>query len=473
MLFTSLEFVVFIVVFLPTYYLLPLRPRLLWVLGASYVFYGWWDWRYCGLLLLSSASAFVVATRIGRTDDPRAARAWLWLGLLLNLGMLAAFKYADFVVGTVGDALHVLGLEVDLPTPGLALPIGISFYVFQAVGYLIDVHRRTIAPETSFVRLGAFIALFPQLVAGPILRAGALLPQLRAPLAVTWAGFGRGLELIAWGFFLKLCLADNAAPLVDRRFARPLDFGGGDHLLGTFLFAFQIYGDFAGYSLIAIGLGRLMGYDFGINFRRPYFATSFRDFWGRWHISLSTWLRDYLYIPLGGNRHGMKAASRNLLITMLLGGLWHGPAWTFVVWGGLHGLYLVAERLLVHRFRFATTAPLRRLVLRALAAPVVFLSICLAWVFFRAESLADAHAILARILAWAPSQGVAGFEQWHLWRAVVALGCVLTVDAAAACTRHAAWRAPVGVRVVALAALVWMILLIGRFEGAEFIYFRF
>ncbi|MCE3248341.1 MAG: rane bound O-acyl transferase family protein [Geminicoccaceae bacterium] len=473
MLFTRLEFILFAAVFLAAFHLLPRPARLPLALAASYLFYGWSDWRQVLLLLAVSAGTHLTARAMTDAADRIAARRWLLLGVAGNLLLLGTFKYADFLIGAAEDAARLWGWQPGLARLDLVLPLGISFYVFQAVGYLIDVHRRAVPAERNALHLGVFIALFPQLVAGPILRAGSMLPQLDRLAQASWAGAARGVELIAWGFFLKLCLADNAAPVVDRRFADPGAFGAADHLLGTVLFAFQIYGDFAGYSLIAIGLGRLMGFDFGINFARPYFAAGIGEFWRRWHISLSSWMRDYVYIPLGGNRRGGWLTARNLMLTMLIAGIWHGAGWTFLLWGVLHGIALVMERVLPGR-PADPAAGLLAAGLRPFRMALTFAFVCLGWILFRADSLGDAAQIVSALATWRPSTGIAGAEQMFVWRAVLAIGVVLLVDALAE------WRAVVAtylarpaLRILGLALLCWSILLLGRFEGAEFIYFRF
>ncbi|MFO1067376.1 MAG: MBOAT family O-acyltransferase [Geminicoccaceae bacterium] len=456
--FNSLDFLAFAAVVLPLYHLLRGPPRQLFALAASYLFYAWGQWPQALVLLVVHLAAWSLALRIGAAAGEAARRRWLAAGVAFHLALLLAFRQAMPMALTLG--------LLDGTVPAVAaVPLGISFYTFHAIGYLVDVHRRTVAPDPSPVRVGLYLALFPHLVAGPILRARRFLPQLRRPSSATWARAGRGAELVAWGYFLKLGLADNLAPLVERRFADPAAFGALDHLTGTALFALQIYGDFAGYSLIAIGLGRILGLDFGINFRRPYFATGMADFWHRWHISLSTWLRDYLYIPLGGNRHGAVRTACNLMLTMLLGGLWHGLGATWLAWGFWHGVLLVAER----RFR-----PVVRGAWRVPAALAVFVLAGIGWILFRSASLADAALILGRIAGLAPSEGIAGFEQMHLWRGLVAAGLVLAVDLAVEQGRLAArYRRSPACRVAGFAVLCWLILLGGGFAATEFFYFRF
>lgn len=474
-LFNSLAFGAFLPLFLAGYFLSRGRVRLIFCLLASYLFYGWWDWRFLPLLMATSLFNYGLGLAIAACGPGLARRFWLTVALAGNLSVIGLFKYLDFLAGALSDLLAPFGLVLPVPGLSLVLPVGISFFTFQALSYVIDVYRGTIAAaERDPVRFATYIALFPQLVAGPIVRARDLLPQLAVDHGPDPSRLARGAEQMAWGFFLKLCLADNAARYVEPRFAEPALFNGFDHLAGVFVFALQIYGDFAGYSLIAIGLGRIMGFDFGVNFRRPYFATGFSDFWRRWHISLSRWLRDYLYVPLGGNRGGRLKTLRNLVITMALGGLWHGAAWTFVAWGLLHGAYLVLERLL-EPVLTALAALLRLPVWlrRLLAGLMVFALTCFAWLFFRAESFADAWSIL-EILGQGQFTPELGRQTTMLARTLAAAALVLAVDVAATqewlCRRYLASPA---LRVLGFAILVWGICLNGAFDGSAFIYFQF
>jgi D-alanyl-lipoteichoic acid acyltransferase DltB (MBOAT superfamily) len=327
------------------------------------------------------------------------------------------------------------------------------------------------------LKLATFVALFPQLVAGPIVRAVHLLPQMKTDHRFDWDRTFQGLELIVWGFFLKLVLADTIGHQLgeDSSFNTPERFGAAGHLLAATMFAFQIYGDFAGYSAIAIGLGRIMGFDLGVNFRRPYLSASFSEFWQRWHISLSSWLRDYLYILLGGNRHGPLLTFRNLMITMFLGGLWHGAAWTFVIWGLLHGFYLVVWRLggnLAERVAWLNTEAARRIA-RVPLILAVFALTTLAWVFFRAPSFGNAAEILRRIVTWDQTTLITT-DRIGLAKCLLAIAVVMAIDIAAefrsvqaGYERQPQWRA------AAMAMMLWMIALLGVFSGAEFIYFQF
>lgn len=355
------------------------------LLVASYVFYAAWNPAFVLLLLGSSALDWWLARRIGASTDPAARKRWLLASLCTNLGVLALFKYGGFLQHNVAWALGGLGVTVDAPAWSLVLPVGISFYTFQSLSYTIDVYRREVEPTRSLRDFCLFVAFFPQLVAGPIVRYADFESQLRIPRAPTWAGIGPGLALLAWGMFEKIVLADGLfAPVADAAFAATAPGDAGTAWAGILAFSGQIFCDFAGYSCCAIGTARCLGFHLPVNFRQPYAAIGFSDFWRRWHLSLSTWLRDYLYVALGGNRHGRWKTYRNLLLTMLLGGLWHGAGWQYVAWGGLHGLYLAAERFARDRFGFDPAA------LRWLRVPYLLLTLAavvLAWIPFRAPDM--------------------------------------------------------------------------------------
>ncbi|HSO50062.1 MAG TPA: MBOAT family protein, partial [Acidimicrobiia bacterium] len=385
MFFNSLAFAVFLPTVVGLYWIVPARHRTVLLLLASYVFYGWWDVRFLSLIVISTLVDFMVGRRLGITEDPRHRKRWLLVSVIANLGMLGFFKYWGFFVDSAATLLSSFGLEPNLPLLQVVLPVGISFYTFQTLSYTIDVYRRHLEPEASLTRFALFVAFFPQLVAGPIERARHLLPQLRnlpsTPRQIDWSGSSK---LIVRGLFRKVVIADGLAPLVNEVFATPGRYGSITVALGVIAFSLQIYGDFAGYTDIARGTARLFGVDLMENFKAPYLSRGFSEFWRRWHISLSTWLRDYLYLPLGGSRGGRLATSRNVMLTMLLGGLWHGAAWGFVVWGGLHGVYLVVERwVLRDRTKDGDKS-------RGLPVILVFAIVTLTWIPFRAGTLSAA-----------------------------------------------------------------------------------
>ncbi|MBL8820402.1 MAG: MBOAT family protein, partial [Planctomyces sp.] len=350
MVFNSLVFGVFIIIVLPVVLLLNRYPRARngFILVASYFFYGWWDWRFLGLFILTTLVDYSCSLGMMLADGQEGGelrrKILMRISIISNLSILGFFKYWGFFVESAKEFLTSINLDVDLPVLRVVLPVGISFYTFQTMSYTIDVYRRAIPAERNLITFAAYLSFFPQLVAGPIERASHLIPQFKVSRSLSLEAFYQGVFQIGWGLFKKVVIADNVSGVADVLFASESP-GGLDVILGVIAFSIQVYADFSGYSDIACGLARCMGFDLMANFRQPFFATNPSDFWRRWHISLSTWLRDYLYIPLGGNRSGNTRTNLNLMITMILGGLWHGAAWTFVAWGTYHGLLLVAHRI--------------------------------------------------------------------------------------------------------------------------------
>jgi D-alanyl-lipoteichoic acid acyltransferase DltB (MBOAT superfamily) len=392
-LFNSTIFLVFAVVVIGAHGLLRGRSRTWLLLAASYVFYGAWDVRFLSLILLSTAVDFTIAQRLMTTEEPLARRRLLRWSIAVNLGTLGIFKYLGFFVAEAVPLFSSLGLSPDERLLSIALPVGISFYTFQTMSYTVDVYRRKIDAEQDLLTFALFVAYFPQLVAGPIERAGSLLPQLRrTERPITRAAVSSGLQLILLGYFKKVGLGDVLGGFADQAFDNPEQASGALTLLATYAFAFQIYCDFSGYSDIARGVSRLLGVDLIRNFEQPYLSQSITEFWRRWHISLSSWLRDYLYIPLGGNRKGPRRTYLNLMLTMLLGGLWHGAGWNFVIWGGLNGGLLALERV-----RGAGDDPVEWNVSGVLRAVMTFHLVCLCWIFFRAPTFSDASALLSNL----------------------------------------------------------------------------
>jgi len=345
MLFNTIEFAVFITIVFSLYFIFNHKWQNRMLLVASYVFYGAWDWRFLSLIWVSTILDYFCGSRIESSQSSRRRKQLLFLSVLGNLSILAFFKYFNFFAGSFSELLTMFGLSVHPRYLNIILPIGISFYTFQTMSYSIDIYRGQLKATHRFFDFALFVAFFPQLVAGPIERAKHLLPQILSPRKITAEKIHEGCYLIFWGLFLKIFISDNLAQIVDPVFVEGQAFSGAAVLIATYAFAFQIFCDFAGYSNIARGLGKCMGFDIMLNFNLPYFATNPSEFWQRWHISLSSWLRDYLYIPLGGNRKGGLLTVRNLMLTMLLGGLWHGAAWTFIIWGAYHGLLLMLHQL--------------------------------------------------------------------------------------------------------------------------------
>jgi D-alanyl-lipoteichoic acid acyltransferase DltB (MBOAT superfamily) len=470
MYFDSTVYIVFLTLVVLVYWRLRLRAQNLFLLGASYFFYGWWDWRFLLLMGASTVADFFVARGLERSLVPARRRLLLTLSLILNFGFLGFFKYFNFFVDSFAHLAALVGLQsVPHAFWNIVLPPAISFYTFQEVAYIVDVYRGKLRAADSLVDYALFVSLFPHLIAGPIQRPSHLLPQVQQ--ARTWQAekVFDGLLLILEGLFRKVVIADNCALIANAAFGG--SFGGPNVAtvaLGTYAFAWQIYGDFSGYSSIARGSAQLLGFHFMVNFRQPYFAQSLQDFWRRWHISLSTWLRDYLYIPLGGNRRGRGRTYVNLMVTMLLGGLWHGANWTFVIWGGIHGSGLAAERLIsgerdVRNSQRALMVWLRRIF--------VFNVVCLAWIFFREPSLQGALGQLAGLAhwQWQPVYGVA-----LVFLAVFAgLLLVLDLQLESAATEYLFADRSLRVRVAVGLLFCVLITLLGANQANAFIYFRF
>ncbi|MEO7272753.1 MAG: MBOAT family protein [Vicinamibacterales bacterium] len=473
MVFNSLHFLWFFLVVYALYRVLPHRGQNWLLLIASYYFYAAWDWRFLGLLVASTVVDYSCGRLMQRSADPRR-RGWL-LGasLAFNLTLLGFFKYFNFFADNLHAVFGALGWQLDVVTLRVLLPVGISFYTFVTMSYVIDVYRREIPATRDLVDFAVFVAYFPHLVAGPILRASRLLPQIHGPRTITAAQLRDGAWLVAWGLFQKIFVADNLAPIANAVFEPGTHQTGINVLLGVYAFAFQIYGDFAGYSNIARGVSKLMGIELLENFRFPYLVRSPQAFWRHWHISLSTWLRDYLYIPLGGNRGGAWLTNRNLLITMVLGGLWHGAAWTFILWGLFHGLLLIAYRRLE-----PTRVAARWLLGPSAAAHVVgwftmFHFTCLGWLIFRARSAEQLGTMLRSVVVdLAPaSVNLAGL----LIPLALYTTPLLLVHACEAYFDDVlvVRKLPIGVRYSVYAATFYLTLLFGNFGGSDFIYFQF
>jgi alginate O-acetyltransferase complex protein AlgI len=359
------------------------------LLVASYVFYSFWDWRFLGLIIISTLLDYFCGLKINSSNNPKVRKLFLILSVAGNLSILGFFKYYTFFALSLKNLFLKFGILLDPISLNIILPIGISFYTFQTMSYTIDIYRKELEPTKNFLDFALFVAFFPQLVAGPIERARNLLPQILNPRKLDLEKIYEGFYLIFWGLFLKIFIADNLANIVDLVFKSSAPYNGVEVLLATYAFAFQIFCDFAGYSNIARGVGKCLGFDIMINFNLPYFSKNPQEFWRRWHISLSTWLRDYLYIPLGGNREGTIKTYRNIFITMLLGGLWHGASWTFIIWGIYHGALLIIHRILkpllkkIHNPRIFIIKKLWG----CLKIIFFFQFISLGWIIFRAVSI--------------------------------------------------------------------------------------
>lgn len=398
MLFNSTAFLLF----LPTVFFLywfvfknQLRAQNVLLLVASYVFYGWWDWRFLSLIIASTFLDYFVAIQLGKTAISKKRKLLLGISLVGNLGMLGFFKYYNFFVSSWIEAWSSVGITMEASTLNIILPVGISFYTFQTLSYTIDVYRKEMQPTKSFIDFAAFVTFFPQLVAGPIERASHLLPQFYKKRTFDYQNAVEGIKLIVWGMFKKVVVADNCAFFVNTIFENPEVYSSGELFVGMVFFAFQIYGDFSGYSDMAIGISKLFGFDLMVNFKFPYFSRDIAEFWRRWHISLSTWFRDYIYIPLGGSKGTQGLQIRNVMIIFLVSGFWHGANWTYVAWGLFHALLFLPLLLFnVNRSHLITKS---YGWLDFAKIGVTFLVVCIGWVFFRADSITDAFQYLVHL----------------------------------------------------------------------------
>ena len=401
MLFNSLTYLLFLPIVFGLYWFVfkkHLKAQNVLLLMASYVFYGWWDWRFLGLIALSTLIDYSLGLAIPKASTKLKAKLLLSLSLIANLGILGYFKYYNFFVESWIDAWASLGLQMQASTLQIILPVGISFYTFQTLSYTIDIYRKELAPTKSLLKFAAYVSFFPQLVAGPIERASRLLPQFERLRNFSFEFAKSGAYLIIWGLFKKVVIADNAAFFVNEIFNNSTEYSSSELILGAVLFAFQIYGDFSGYSDIAIGTARLFGFQLMTNFAFPYFSRDIAEFWRRWHISLSTWFRDYLYIPLGGSRGGTAMKVRNTFVIFLVSGFWHGANWTFIVWGFLHALFFL-PLLLTQRNRNNLEAGQLKLT-NYFSIIVCFILVCIAWIFFRADNLSHAYQYLYHLFSF-------------------------------------------------------------------------
>lgn len=479
MLFNSLDFAVFLPIVLLVFWAIPARhqrARNFALLLASYVFYGWWDVRFLGLIAFSTAVDYAVGMGMANTTSEARRKALLWTSLVVNLGLLGFFKYFNFFLDQVNGAFSLFGQEISLGRLDIILPVGISFYTFQTLSYSIDVYRGTLKASRDPLGFAAYVAFFPQLVAGPIERASNLLPQFATPRHFSYARAVDGSRQILWGFFKKLVIADGCAQQVDLIFDGPGPQSGSTLFLGAVLFAFQIYGDFSGYSDIAIGVARLFGFSLMRNFAFPYFSRDIAEFWRRWHISLSTWFRDYLYVPLGGSRGTTALRVRNTFIIFLVSGLWHGANWTFVIWGALNAAYILPSILAgTNRQHLGTVADGRMLpTLRETGqVALTFILTCMAWVFFRARSVEQAvdhvSGIFSRSLFTMPE--VRNTDLMLLLCGFVFLEWCGRTGAYGLERIGAGWHRPV--RWVFHACILALIGLFMRTDEAPFIYFQF
>ncbi|MEG2191780.1 MAG: MBOAT family O-acyltransferase [Oscillospiraceae bacterium] len=487
MLFNSLNFMIFFPIVVLGYFVVPKKTKNIWLLISSYYFYMCWKPVYALLILFSTFSTFVFAIFIDKTPKAKNKKLFLTLNILLNIGILFYFKYFNFFITTLTGLIP--GLSISTNTDLLAV-VGISFYTFQSLGYSIDVYRGRVEREKNFLTYALFVSFFPQLVAGPIERSENLLPQFHQTYKFNYSSASNGLKLMAWGFFKKLIIADGAAQIINVVYNEPTKYSGIQLIVATVLFAFQIYGDFSGYSDIAKGAAAVLGYKLMRNFNHPYFATSVPDFWRRWHISLSSWFMDYIYIPLGGSRKGTVRTCINLMITFLLSGLWHGAAATFIIWGGINGLYNVISRL-YHDIRIKIKGEIKDN--NAKINPFVqlskvvgtFLLIDFSWIFFRAKSLSDAMYIVKNLF----SDIFMAFNPAYFTQAMTKIGFYSNNGIAIVCciifmllveiyegrgelTKKLS-KCNVIIRWIFYYTIIILILFFGWFGQSQFIYFQF
>ncbi len=490
MLFNSFHFLVFFPLVLFFYFLMPHKYRWLFLLGASYYFYMSWKPAYLILILVSTLIDYFAAILMERSIEKWKRKFYLSLSLFSNMGLLFVFKYFNFLNDAVKEIFSLFAFDYPLENLDLLLPVGISFYTFQTMSYTIDVYRREREPEKHLGIFALYVSFFPQLVAGPIERSTRLIPQFYKKCGFDYQRVTDGLKLMAWGFFKKLVIADRVAVLVNKVFNHPTQFEGLPLVVATVFFAIQIFCDFSGYSDIAIGSAKVLGFDLMENFKRPYYSKSISEFWKRWHISLSTWFRDYLYIPLGGNRVVKWRWYYNLFITFLISGLWHGANWTFVFWGGLNGLYLIVEivtagwRKSIVSFLKIDRSPI---FYKCLRVGITFFLTCFAWIFFRANNLSDAFHIIGNIFSDSSSylnpEGFIhmvktkklGLDYYNFNVAIIAIAFmeIIHLSQRKGSLRVSIRRWKPFMRWVAYLGIVQAIVLFGYFSEQQFIYFQF
>lgn len=478
MLFNSLDFAIFLpIVFILYWYIFSKNLRLqnAVIVLASYIFYGWWDWRFLSLILASTLIDYFIGLALSQEQNSHKRKLLLWTSLAVNLGILGFFKYFDFFIANFSTAFSFFGREWSMNSLHIILPVGISFYTFQTLSYTIDIYRGKLVPEKDFVRFAAFVCFFPQLVAGPIERATHLLPQFGSKRTFEYHKGVDGVKQVLWGLFKKVVIADNCAEYVNYIFNNSQDLSGSTLALGAVLFTFQIYGDFSGYSDIAIGTSRLFGFDLKQNFAFPYFSRDIAEFWRRWHISLSTWFRDYLYIPLGGSRGALWSNIRNTFIVFVVSGFWHGANWTFIIWGFLNALYFLPLLVTKTNRNHLDPVALGRWLPNfkdSFKILITFALTVFAWIFFRADSLSHAYQYITTIA----SPSLFYFPEITAWRALLLITAFMIVEWCGRDGKYAIetvvarWRRPLRYTFYygIVIAIIWF-----RGNEQQFIYFQF
>ncbi len=472
-LFNSFEFAVFFGLVYCIYLMSNHHWQNRWLLIASYTFYGSWNWKFLSLIWASTIIDYYCGLKIFESQIQKRRRAYLLLSMCSNLGILGFFKYFNFFAESFEDFMHMIGWQVDPFTLNIVLPVGISFYTFQTMSYTIDIYRKEIKPTHQFWDFALFVTFFPQLVAGPIERAKNLLPQVLKNRVITWEKLNAGAWLIFWGLFKKVFIADNLAKIVDSVFSAPNPTSGAEVLMAVYAFAFQIYGDFSGYSDIARGISKLLGFELMLNFKMPYFSRNIREFWRRWHISLSTWLKDYLYISMGGSRLSPLKTYRNLFLTMAIGGLWHGAAWTFVLWGMFHGLVLILHRLSAPLLvLISPRTPAAQSLWKAACIFATFHLVCFSWLMFRSQTITQVgQMVYSIVFNFKPTPL---FYQYML-NILLCTGFLVLVQIFKEAFKdmNIVLKSPAWVRGVIYFIVLVSLVIGGAKGGQEFIYFQF
>ena len=481
MLFNSIDFAIFLPIVFLLYW--ALNKRLLlqnaFLILSGFVFYGWWDWRYLGLLIFTSGTDYLVALGMERTDDDRRRKWLLAVSLIANLGLLGFFKYYDFFITSFHQAFTVMGLPFHLSTLNLILPVGISFYTFQSLSYTIDVYRKQLRATKHPITFFGFVSFFPQMLAGPIERARHMIPQFENTRTFDIAMARDGLRQMLWGLFKKIVVADNCAQIVNHFYASPEQHNGATLLLATVLFAFQIYGDFSGYSDIAIGCARLFGFELMRNFAFPYFSRDIAEFWRRWHISLNTWFRDYVYIPLGGSRGNKAFVVRNTMIIFLVSGFWHGANWTFIAWGAINALFFLPLVVMArHKTMSGTVAEGRMLPTARECSGMLltFAMACFAWIFFRSQDMHQAYTVIGRIFSTSLFEVPEVSSMLTLVISLFGIGLTVLIEWISREKQYGLQldgKATRPVRYALYYAIIAIIIVCAPLGGGEFIYFQF
>lgn len=476
MLFNSFIFFIFLGIVLPLFYILPRNWKNPLLLVSSYFFYGYWDWRFTGLLALSTIVDFIIGKKLFKTEDAKKRKLLLVTSMVVNLGILGFFKYFGFFVESFEAITSSFGVHLDYLHLNIILPVGISFYTFQTMSYTIDIFRKRMEPTNSLLDFAVFVAFFPQLVAGPIERASNLLPQIVKPPRVTKDQIEKGITLIVTGLFMKVMIGDTTGRIVDRIFTEPEVYKSTELIAALVLFSIQIYADFSGYSSIARGVAKLLGIELMKNFEQPYLSTNITEFWRRWHISLSSWLKDYLYISLGGNRKGNRRTYINLMLTMLLGGLWHGASWNFVIWGGLHGIYLAVHKIMMGDKKPQTEykyAGIKSFITYIFKIAGTYLLVLFTWLFFRATDFNTTEIFFSKMWNWEPSE----YSFQFLQITISFFALMLFIDGLSYYTKRHTFILSINNRAISygIMAALFFVTLVFMFqsEPLPFVYFQF